>query len=324
MITRLALLDMVARLHLDTKQASALWRLAGFDCVPPRGMSARARQGIALVGAGCTGLGVIFWVAANWDLLSRLQQFCLLQGLVLSSYLAVAASARGRVLFGLPALFATGGLFAYFGQTYQTGADTWQLFAIWAVLVLPLALCARSDAVWSAWIIVALTGIALWSDASAKFMWRHGTGFDGIRIAATSLATGLTVLLSKTARRYTGAGDWAFGIALVLTALIIIGTAVPRVFEAESSHYWFCLILTAGAATLIAHSKPFNVFAASVIGLVLNVLLFAGLLVLIGGGDSNWFGVLLVLGTAAALMLAATVQTIILLSRASNECGGEG
>ena len=47
---------------------------------------------------------------------------------------------RRIALLGLLALLGIGGLFAYFGQTHQTGADPWQLFALWAALVLPLRL----------------------------------------------------------------------------------------------------------------------------------------------------------------------------------------
>ena len=70
--------------------------------------------------------------------------------------LAAAARPALRVPGALAALLATGALFAYFGQTYQTGADPWQLFALWALLTLPLALAARSDALWLPWCLVAM------------------------------------------------------------------------------------------------------------------------------------------------------------------------
>ena len=39
----------------------------------------------------------------------------------------------------------------YLAQQYQTGADSWQLFAIWAALALPLCLGVRHDAMWAQW-----------------------------------------------------------------------------------------------------------------------------------------------------------------------------
>src|SRR5690606_38724138 len=42
------------------------------------------------------------------------------------------------------AAVAVGGLLALVGQIYQTGADPWQLFLLWAVLLLPWLLVVRT------------------------------------------------------------------------------------------------------------------------------------------------------------------------------------
>ena len=69
-------------------------------------------------------------------------------------------------------MLGIGALFAYFGQTYQTGADPWQLFALWAVLALPLCLGARSDVLWAPWALVVVTAISLWTHAHLGHRWR--------------------------------------------------------------------------------------------------------------------------------------------------------
>lgn len=76
-----------------------------------------------------------------------------------------------RVPLALVALLATGGLFAFFGQTYQTGADPWQLFAWWSALTMPLCLGVRHDALWAAWAIVTMTALKLWSRAQGVEQW---------------------------------------------------------------------------------------------------------------------------------------------------------
>ena len=43
----------------------------------------------------------------------------------------------------LAAALLTGGLLALIGQTYQTGADTFELFATWAALILPWVLAIQ-------------------------------------------------------------------------------------------------------------------------------------------------------------------------------------
>src|SRR5688572_21097573 len=91
-------------------------------------------------GAAALGAGFIFFIAFNWTALGRYVKFGLVEAVVV---LAVVAAWRlgidrvaGKAAL-LVASLATGGLLALFGQTYQTGADTFELFASWAALILP-------------------------------------------------------------------------------------------------------------------------------------------------------------------------------------------
>ena len=102
------------------------------------------------------GSAAICWVAANWQDMSKVQRFAGAQTLLAVCALAAAwaglrlrtaAGARGAIPGALLALagILLGALLALLGQTYQTGADTWELFAWWAVLLLPWALAAASQ-----------------------------------------------------------------------------------------------------------------------------------------------------------------------------------
>jgi hypothetical protein len=82
------------------------------------------------------------------------------------------------------------------------------------------------------------------------------------------------------------------------------------------------LLLSGTAATVLARGNPFDVFAASVVGLGLNVLLFVGLAtILFPSGSSNWVAPLIVLGVAATLSLVATVKTIVVLGQVAPRGG---
>ena len=85
-----------------------------------------ALRGLAAASAGLTGFGLVLWIAANWDALGRTGQFTLLQAAVLGACALAWRLRAARPAAGLLALLGIGGLFAYFGQTYQTGADAWQ------------------------------------------------------------------------------------------------------------------------------------------------------------------------------------------------------
>ena len=114
------------------------------------------------LGALLLAAGVIFFFAYNWQALGRFQKFALVQGLF-------AAAAFGAWFYGpakmagqaalLLATLLTGAIFALVGQTYQTGADPWQLFALWALLIVPWVAVSRMPVLWL--MFAALVNLAL-------------------------------------------------------------------------------------------------------------------------------------------------------------------
>lgn len=128
--------------------------------------------------------GVIFFFAYNWQSLGRFSKFSLIEVAILLtiavfSWLyyraalqhdAVTCRNTNRfkpMLFGatpanavlLAASVLVGALLALVGQTYQTGADPWQLFALWALLILPFAWVAGFDGLWL--LVVGLFNLSL-------------------------------------------------------------------------------------------------------------------------------------------------------------------
>ena len=92
----------------------------------------------------------MFWVAANWQTLPRSLRCVILETLVVCTLLGAWRSPAARMPLALLGFLACGGRFACLGQIYQTGADPWQLFGLWAILTLPLCLGVRHDALWGA------------------------------------------------------------------------------------------------------------------------------------------------------------------------------
>jgi len=101
--------------------------------------------------------GVIFFFAFNWEQMGRFARFGLAQLLVLLPIViyyrmpADSLAAKGCLL---AASILLGALLAVVGQTYQTGADPWQLFFAWAVLIIPWALKARFQPLWLLWMLL--------------------------------------------------------------------------------------------------------------------------------------------------------------------------
>lgn len=316
---RPALYDLAARHHLDAAALATLCRRAGLGDEPPQVADWLAR-GVAVVAATLLGLGVVFWVAAHWDTLGRFGQFALLQGVVLVAIgAAAAAPAVARSPLGLLALLAIGALFAFFGQTYQTGADPWQLFALWAALALPLALAARSDIVWAPWALLATSAISLWVQAHSAHRWRFEAQDLAPQALAWAVAVALVVALGPAGRRVTGAGVWSYRTAIVLAVIVIAGSALGALLSNRlAPQYWWALGLAVVALWALATRRGFDIFGLSAVA-------FAGVVLLVGG-LARWLfefanggepvGILLLLGLAAAALLAASVSAVMRVARA--------
>lgn len=106
------------------------------------------------LGSLALAFAVMFFIAYNWDNLGRFAKFALVQ-----AFIAIAIAAFWKLHPStiaksalLVASIGLGVLLALYGQTYQTGADPWQLFFNWALLMLPWALIARFAAIWILWL----------------------------------------------------------------------------------------------------------------------------------------------------------------------------
>lgn len=290
----------------------------------PAGLARWLPLGLAALAAALLGLGLIFWIAANWDTLGRFGRFAVLQGAIVVVGAGALLRPAWRAPLALLVLLATGALFAYFGQTYQTGADPWQLFALWAVLTLPLALALRSDLLWTPWVLVAFVAIALWIHAHAGHRWRLEPGDLAVHFAGWAAAGALVLAMSSFARRFTGAGAWALRCAVTLAVIVITGTALAALFSTPiAAHFAAGLLVLALLAAAFVPRAGFDVFALSAVALGLNTLVVAGLArLLFEGAHGDPIGRLFLLGALAAGLLAGTVSGVLKLARAYASEGG--
>jgi hypothetical protein len=318
---RQGLYQSAAEHRLDAARTTQLERLAGLGEAPPA-LARRVTQGLAVLAAALVGLGLVFWVAAHWADLGRTGRFALLQGTLAVMALGAVLRPTARVPLSLLVLLATGALLAYLGQTYQTGADAWQLFALWAALLLPLALGLRSDVLWAPWALVAMTAVALWMQTHTGHGWRAAPQDLPAHLAGWTLALAVAALLGPSLRSRTGAGAWAWRTTLTLAVVMISAGALGGLFhDPVAGHFGLGLLVLAGLAALLALGPAgwFDIFGLSAAALGLNTLLVAGLARWLfdraGSSGSDPLGRLLLLGLVAAGLLAATVTVILRLHR---------
>lgn len=298
-----------ARQGLDEPRARQLWALSGLSETPAELMP-RLRLGAGALAAGLLGLGVMMWVAANWAELPRPARFALLQALLLASLAGAAWRPAWRAALGLLGLLTLGGLLAFFGQTYPTGADAWQLFALWAALALPLCWGARSELVWTPWVLIVVTAISLWMHTHAGFSWRvepdtlpvHALGFALLGL----LCVGMAFKPASPAQ-----GPWAWRAAVLFAVIALSATAMGGLFFSHRVAPQYPLGLGVLALGLAAAWMAREVYALSAQALALDSLLVAGAARELFSGRGEAIGSLLLLGLLAAGLLAASVHLIL-------------
>ncbi len=119
--------------------------------------------------------GIIFFFAYNWKEIGNFARFGLVELLIAAAigccmWFGTESPAGKASLFAASIL--VGALLALFGQTYQTGADTFELFITWAIAILPWAAIGRLPALWV--LLIALVNIAI------TFYFRAFPGIFGL------------------------------------------------------------------------------------------------------------------------------------------------
>ncbi len=129
---------------------------------------------IYAIGVAHVLAGVVFFFAYNWADLAKAIKFGLLFGgiaISVTTWLFAGIDSRPGQISGVIATVLTGVLMAVFGQIYQTGADAYELFASWAILVLPWMLVSRNPAHVLVWIIIADTAFGLFGAQVMYPVW---------------------------------------------------------------------------------------------------------------------------------------------------------
>ncbi|WP_434984566.1 DUF2157 domain-containing protein [Vreelandella zhaodongensis] len=159
---RRKLMSLIEQGVIPPEHVSLAVKAAGLH-PPPRAWALLIDRLLLWLGGLALACAVLFFVAFNWSDMGRLPRFALVQAaLVLAAGIAVWGN-TSVLLFRVAltvAFLLVGVLLGLVGQVYQTGADPWQLFFIWALLALPWVWVARFDALWVLW--VGLLNLAVW------------------------------------------------------------------------------------------------------------------------------------------------------------------
>jgi uncharacterized membrane protein len=316
---------LAAEFALPADKTQRLWQLSQLHAPSPA-LAKHTERGLGAVAALLLGAGLIFWVAANWQDQTRQFKFYLIQAVLLASVLGALAWPRGRHASLLLATLALGGLLAFIGQTYQTGADPWQLFAVWGALALLWMVAARSDALWAVWVLIAGMGIALWSGdqllnplANLLGRWRYQSHLTPALWALLVLGIALVSRLSLRPQGGQVPGRYAFRLAVLLALAAWCTYGLWDIFTKAPSIFIVNTLFVVGTAAIAWVSKPRDVTVLAMVALALDVL-FLGLVVrvLFADGGSDTIGKVFMLGLISAATVGASGHWIDKLQRAAS------
>ena len=222
-------LDRVAEFYsLDARGTEAMLELAGARPTRAAGLQFLART-LRIGGVLSLGAGLVFFVAANWARIAVFGRFALLE-LILVACVVLALWKPPPATFGRCALFlafiASGALLALFGQTYQTGADVYELFLGWALLGLPFALLAQWSMASAAWVLVLNTALLLFCGwhPSGGLLWAAfgGAHFPPARMVLGAGYLNFALWFAFELWRVAAVPDWVR--RLVLTCAFGFGS----------------------------------------------------------------------------------------------------
>lgn len=188
-------------------------------------------EDLLLWGGGLAlSFSLVFFIAYNWARIGHWLKFGLVEALLaLTIYVYCRwrePPAVGKLSL-LAASICLGVLLALFGQVYQTGADPWQLFFSWALLMLPWTLIARFPVLWLLWLLLLNIAACLYHQA---LWWGNGWGHygsAGFLQAAFFINTAALVAWEFLAQRLAWlSGRWAVRLlatvgCLALTLLVL-------------------------------------------------------------------------------------------------------
>jgi uncharacterized membrane protein len=220
------------------------------------------------LGIAASASSVIFFVAANWQYMGHLGKFALVEMFIVAATLGYwkfidkEAIQKGFLLF---AMLSVGALMALFGQTYQTGADPWQLFFNWAILTLPWVLVSRFAVMWVLWIALLYAAIVLYT-SNVLLVDR------AYLLLSTFFAAALSIWQFFSNRFVWLKQMWASNLLGFASAFYITLHLVDDIWEHALSALFFWLVW-AGIAFYFYRYKHLNVVMLS--GLSLSSIVAA-------------------------------------------------
>lgn len=260
------------------------------------------------LGALALAFSLMFFIAYNWDAMGRFARFalievCLVVSLAIYWKLDVDKMAARASL--VVASMLVGVLLAFYGQTYQTGADPWQLFANWALLIFPWVVVGQFAALWLLWVALLNVAMLLYFHAMGGLFWLLIDSTENMLWSVFVVNTLVWLLWERMARSFSWLAErWAVRLVAVASGSALTLLMVFGIFDHYDSRLWTMLVYLLWVAALYGVYRNTIRDLFMLAGLCLSVIIVLTTQVgdvIFDGSDGFAFFVLanLVIGMAA-------------------------
>lgn len=266
-------------------------------------------QVLLWLGVLALAFSVLFFIAYNWTELGRFARFALVE-LALLSATAVYWKKDGSGLASQAALMAAtlllGVLLALYGQVYQTGADPWQLFFNWALLMLPWALIGRFAAIWLVWLGLLNLSVILYHTAFSLLGFLFASSILSMLWSLVLINTPALIIWQFASHRWSWLDrDWARRLVAVASGASITSLLLYTIISESAIFPWLVYPLWLVGFYWFyrrVHPDLFMLAGACLSGILLTVVFVAENMLSLGVADAGSFLLLaiLILGLSAA------------------------
>ncbi|GLQ30847.1 DUF2157 domain-containing protein [Litoribrevibacter albus] len=214
---------------------------------------------LLILGGLALSFALLFFIAYNWQELGRFAKFAIVEvAVIIGTLVFVRRSSKdlmARIAL-LGASISLGVLMALYGQTYQTGADPWELFFNWALLITPWAVVGRFSVLWMFWLGLLNVSLILYHHTFGRFFWVMGREHELLwMLFAFNLCAWVAWELLRNRFRWLN-DDWSVRIIATASGACITWLSVDAILRPYGlSGFWVWMIWCVGILYLYQFVK---------------------------------------------------------------------
>lgn len=196
------------------------------------------RQMLLSYGSALVLAGIIYFFAYNWAEMGKFLKFGLIEvgivACIVGSYVRGRERASSKILL-LGGSVLVGVLLAVYGQIYQTGADAYELFIGWSVLIFGWVIISEFAALWLLWLTLLNSGAILYWEQVGEHVRFVEFGYFCLMVAALNGAALVLREVGAIQKLEWLSGRWLRGLLLVALLITLSLPAIELIVNFDKS-----------------------------------------------------------------------------------------